>query len=111
MGAARAGQPGDALFVRAGIHLEKLRDPCDARGTVHRTFARLNLALNSFFREGAATGASARSAIREGQHLLNLVNPRVFPDIELLVGDREYDRENHAETTHQARGNQEFRDH
>ena len=109
--AARTSEPRHALLVRAGVHLKKLRDSCNSRGTADRAFPRLDFTSYRLFREGPASRTTARAAIRQRQHLFHLFDSRIFPDVQLLVCDGEYIGKQHAQAAHQGRRNQKLRKH
>ncbi len=106
--AARAGKSRNPLFFVARIHLEQLGNGDNAFGSVDVALAGGDCALNAFFSEHTASGESAAAAIGVWKERLDLRDPRVFPNVELLVRDSEQSCQQDAHAAHHCTGYEEF---
>jgi hypothetical protein len=101
MAAAAAGQARHLLFHRAGGDAEQVGDVLALLRRTHRAFGGDGVAAHHLLGEVAAAGLTAGAAIRLGQQVLDLADARVLEDVELLVGDGEQQREQHAQRRHE----------
>src|SRR5581483_2716294 len=100
MSSTGAGEARDLFLFVAGIDLEKLSDGGNTSGRVDVALAGRYLTLHALFGEHATARESAAAAIRAGEQRDNLINTRIFPDVQLLVGKREQRREQDAHSAH-----------
>ena len=104
MGAAAAGQARHLFFVVAHGDAEKVGDHLVRFCSVDRTFARIGAAVDQRLRELTAACRTAGAAVGVGQHLVHLIDARVFEHIETTVGEGEQGRQRHPEGGHECTG-------
>jgi hypothetical protein len=107
--AAAASQARHLLFHRAGGDAEQVGDALALLRRTHRAFGGDGVAAHHLLGEVATAGLAAGTAIRLGQQVFDLADARVFEDVELLVGDGEQQREQHAQRGHEATCHREIR--
>ena len=70
-------------------------------GRTHRALRRHDVAAHHLFGEVAATGLPAGAAIGFGQQFLDLLDARIFEDVEFAIGEGQQPRQGDPEHGHE----------
>ena len=99
--AAGTGEPGHAFFLGAELHTQETgNDGIHIRG-VYGALARLQFTLHQLLCKRPATGRSAGATVGVGEHVLDLVDARIFVNKQSFVGDCQNRREQQSQQGHE----------